>query len=46
MFVKFFRKLFGYEKLEKRIRMLERKNYWREKYKHGLSQFKHTSNIL
>lgn len=33
MFVKFFRKLFGYEKLEKRIRMLERKNYWREKYR-------------
>ena len=46
MFVKFFRKLFGYEKLEKRIRMLERKNYWREKYKHGLSERKHTSNVL
>jgi|TARA_R100001460_G_scaffold901_3_gene3816 hypothetical protein len=42
----FFKELFGYNDLEKRIRILERKNYWREKYKHGLSQFKYTSNIL
>ena len=40
------KKLFGYNDLEKRIRILERKNYWREKYKHGLSKRKHTSNIL
>ena len=31
------KKLFGLDKLEKRIRLLERKNYWREKYKNGLS---------
>jgi|TARA_Y100001937_G_scaffold14416_1_gene19308 hypothetical protein len=31
------KKLFGIDKLEKRIRLLERKNYWREKYKNGLS---------
>jgi hypothetical protein len=42
----FFKKIFGYNDLEKRIRILERKNYWREKYKHGLSKFKHSSNIL
>ena len=40
------KKLLGFDKLEKRIRLLERKNYWREKYKHGLSKRKHTSNIL
>ena len=40
------KKLLGFDKLEKRIRLLERKNYWREKYKHGLSKFKHSSNIL
>ena len=31
------KKLFGIDKLEKRIRLLERKNYWRDKYKNGLS---------
>tara|TARA_R100000278_G_C5390308_1_gene135800 strand:+ start:48 stop:158 length:111 start_codon:yes stop_codon:yes gene_type:complete len=31
------KKLFGLDKLEKRIRLLERKNYWRDKYKNGLS---------
>ena len=31
------KKLFGLDKLEKRVRLLERKNYWREKYKNGLS---------
>ena len=40
------KKLLGFDKLEKRIRLLERKNYWREKYKHGISKRKHTSNIL
>ena len=40
------KKLLGFDKLEKRIRLLERKNYWREKYKHGLSERKLTSNIL
>ena len=40
------KKLLGFDKLEKRIRLLERKNYWREKYKHGLSERKHTYNIL
>ena len=40
------KKLLGFDILEKRIRILERKNYWREKYKHGLSKRKHTSNIL
>ena len=46
MLTNFFRKLFGFEELEKRIRILERKNYWREKYKHGISKFKPTSNLL
>ena len=40
------KKLLGFDKLEKRIRLLERKNYCREKYKQGLSERKHTSNIL
>ena len=40
------RKLLGFEKIEYRIRLLERKNYWREKYKHGIPQRKHSSNIL
>ena len=40
------KKLLGIDILEKRIRILERKNYWREKYKHGLSKRKHTSNLL
>ena len=40
------KKLLGFDILEKRIRLLERKNYWREKYKHGLSKRKHSSNIL
>jgi len=46
MLINFFKKLFGYDRLDKRIRLLERKNYWREKYKHGISQRKSTSNIL
>ena len=31
----FIRKILGIENLEYKIRLLERKNYWREKYKHG-----------
>jgi|TARA_B100000963_G_scaffold214113_1_gene186710 hypothetical protein len=46
MLKNFFKKLLGFEELDKRIRILERKNYWREKYKHGISKFKLTSNIL
>ena len=41
-----FKKLLGIDKLEYKIRLLERKNYWREKYKHGLSERKYSSNIL
>ncbi len=44
--INFLKKLLGFDILEKRIRILERKNYWREKYKHGLPQRKHSSNIL
>ena len=44
--IELFKKILGFDILEKRIRILERKNYWREKYKHGLSKRKHTSNIL
>ena len=32
MLINFFKKIFGIEDLEKRIRFLERKNYWKEKY--------------
>ena len=41
-----FKKLLGIDKLEYKIRLLERKNYWREKYKNGLSERKHSSDIL
>jgi hypothetical protein len=44
--IQFIKKILGFDILEKRIRILERKNYWREKYKHGLSERKHSSNIL
>jgi len=44
--IELFKKLLGFDILEKRIRILERKNYWREKYKNGLSERKHSSNIL
>jgi hypothetical protein len=46
MLTQFIKKLFGYDILEYRIRLLERKNYWREKYKHGISERKHSSDIL
>jgi hypothetical protein len=31
----FIKKILGIYNLEYKIRLLERKNYWREKYKHG-----------
>ena len=40
------KKLLGIEKLEYKIRLLERKNYWREKYKHVLPKRKSSPNIL
>ena len=39
-------KLLGLDKFDYRIRQLERKNYWREKYKHGISERKPTSDLL
>jgi hypothetical protein len=41
-----FKKLLGIDKLEYKIRLLERKEYWRTKYRHGISQRKSTSNLL
>ncbi len=32
MLKNFFKKILGIDKLEYKIRLLERKNYWREKY--------------
>jgi len=46
MLTQIIRKFLGYDILDKRIRILERKNYWREKYKNGISERKHSSNIL
>jgi len=40
------KKLLGIDKLEYKIRLLERKEYWRTKYKHGISQLKSSSNLL
>jgi len=40
------KKFLGIDKLEYKIRLLERKEYWRTKYKHGLSKREFTSNIL
>jgi len=31
----FIKKLLGINTLEYKIRLLERKNYWKEKYRHG-----------
>tara|TARA_B100001939_G_C16557758_1_gene453047 strand:+ start:273 stop:419 length:147 start_codon:yes stop_codon:yes gene_type:complete len=39
-------KFLGFENLDYRIRQLERKEYWRSKYKNGISKRKPTSNIL
>jgi len=41
-----FKKLLGIDKLEYKIRILERKNYWREKYKNVISERKSSTNIL
>jgi len=46
MLTQIIKKFLGYDILDKRIRILERKNYWREKYKNGISKRKHSSNIL
>jgi|TARA_E500000318_G_scaffold63873_1_gene59087 hypothetical protein len=46
MLTQLLKKILGYDILEKRVRVLERKNYWREKYKHGISERKFTSHIL
>tara|TARA_Y100001937_G_scaffold29671_1_gene42727 strand:- start:2116 stop:2256 length:141 start_codon:yes stop_codon:yes gene_type:complete len=46
MLTQILKKILGFDILEKRVRVLERKNYWREKYKHGLPKRKHTSDIL
>jgi len=35
--IAFIKKVLGISDLEYKIRLLERKNYWREKYKHGYS---------
>jgi len=32
MLINFFKKIFGIDNLEKRIRFLKGKNYWKEKY--------------
>ena len=39
-------KLLGLDKFDYRIRKLERKEYWRSKYKNGISERKSTSDIL
>ena len=39
-------KFLGFENLDYRIRLLERKEYWRSKYKHGISERKSSSDIL
>jgi hypothetical protein len=46
MLAQLLKKVLGYDILEKRIRLLERKNYWREKYKHGISKRKSSSHLL
>ena len=33
--ISFIKKILGINNLEYKIRLLERKNYWKEKYKHG-----------
>ena len=40
------KRLLGIDKLEYKIRLLERKNYWREKYKHGISERKPSTDLL
>ena len=33
--ITFIKKILGIDVIEYNIRLLQRKNYWREKYKHG-----------
>ena len=33
--ISFIKKILGISDLEYKVRLLERKNYWREKYKNG-----------
>lgn len=42
----FIKKILGIEKLEYRVRLLERKNYWRDKYKDVIPERKSSTNIL
>ena len=42
----YLKRILGIDKLEYRIRLLERKNYWREKYRHVISKRKSSTNIL
>ena len=44
--LEWFKKVLGIDKLEYKIRLLERKNYWREKYKNVLSERKPSTDLL
>ena len=44
--IKFIKKILGIDNLEYKIRLLERKNYWREKYKHVIPERKSSTDIL
>jgi hypothetical protein len=33
--IAFIKKILGIDAIEYKIRLLQRKNYWKEKYKHG-----------
>jgi hypothetical protein len=40
------KKILGIDKIEYRIRVLEREKYWKEKYKHVIPKRKPSTNIL
>ena len=40
------KKILGIDKIEYRIRVLERQKYWKEKYKHVISERKSSTDIL
>ncbi len=40
------KKILGIDKIEYRIRVLEREKYWKEKYKHVVPERKHSSDLL
>ena len=44
--LEFLKRILGIDKMEYKIRLLERKNYWREKYKNVIPERKHTTNLL